>query len=302
MTSLPPHRVVSVLGVDLHWVEFGKGPPLVLLHGLCDSSWTWLSVAPALARSRRVLMLDLPGHGLSARPDASYSLEWHARMVGGWLGALGLERVDVVGHSFGGGVAQWLLLEHRACVRRLALVATGGLGREVGFPLRFASIPFFVERFGQPFMARGTKVALSAAGGAFGPEDIAQLARLNAIAGTARAFSRSVRDVIDWRGQIRHFLDRAYEVDDLPPLAVFWGEEDPLIPVRQAVESAALLEGVTLTRFAGCGHFPHRQEPERFVRELEAFLDAPSLPGARVREEAVAAYRARHPQRSSPRG
>jgi pimeloyl-ACP methyl ester carboxylesterase len=164
---VPTSSVARVGEVELHWAEAGTGRPLVLLHGLCDSHRTWFPVAPALARSRRVLMLDLAGHGESSRPNASYSLEWHATLVAAWLEKLGLEEVDLVGHSYGGGVAQWMLLEHRKRIRRLALEASGGLGREVGPSLRWASFPFFVERFGQPFMALGTTRALNAAGAAF---------------------------------------------------------------------------------------------------------------------------------------
>jgi pimeloyl-ACP methyl ester carboxylesterase len=231
-------------------------------------------VAPALARSRRVLMLDLAGHGESSRPDASYTLEWHANVVGAWLQKLSLEEIDLVGHSFGAGVAQWMLLDHRKRIRRLGLEAAGGLGREVGVALRWASVPFLVERFGQPLMAFGTIRALNAAGGAFSDDEIATLARFNAIPGTARAFSRSVRDVINGLGQSRHFLDRAHEVPSLPPIALFWGEDDPLIPVSHGVRAAASLEGITLTRFPSVGHFPHRRMPSRFVEALLAFLDA----------------------------
>jgi pimeloyl-ACP methyl ester carboxylesterase len=280
---VPGSDFVRVQGVDLHWSELGRGRPLVLLHGLCDSHRTWFPVAPALARSRRVLMLDLAGHGESSRPDASYTLDWHANLVGEWLEKLGLAEVDIVGHSFGGGVAQWMLLHHRKRVRRLGLESAGGLGREVGVALRWASFPFFVERFGQPFMSFGTTRSLNAAGGAFSEEEIAILAHYNAAPGTARAFSRSVRDVINGWGQHRHFLDRAHEVPSLPPIAIFWGEDDSLIPVAHGVEAASLLEGATLTRFPGVGHFPHRQEPVRYVQALEAFLDAPALLGARLR-------------------
>jgi pimeloyl-ACP methyl ester carboxylesterase len=280
---VPTSHFARIGEVDLHWAELGAGPPLVLLHGLCDSHRTWFPVAPALARSRRVLMLDLAGCGESSRPDASYTLDWHADIVGGWLGALGLDEVDLVGHSFGGGVAQWMLLKHRARVRRLGLESSGGLGREVGPALRWASFPFFVERFGQPFMRFGTTRALNAAGGAFSREEIAILARYNGMPGTARAFSRSVRDVINGWGQHRNFLDRAYEVPALPPVAIFWGDRDPLIPVAHGVEAASLIDGANLTRFPGVGHFPHRQVPARFVQVLEAFLDAPRLPNARLK-------------------
>jgi pimeloyl-ACP methyl ester carboxylesterase len=275
-------RSARVQGVDIKWAELGTGRPMVLLHGLCDSHRSWSRVAPALARSRRVLMPDLAGHGQSARPDASYTLEWHAGVIGAWVEALGLDDVDLVGHSYGGGVAQWMLLAHRARIRRLALVATGGLGREVGVALRLASIPHVVEHLGQPFMARGTHLALNATG-AHTADEIAALSRINALPGTARAFARSVRDVIDWRGQHRHFLDGAQQLGTLPPIALFWGEEDTLIPIAHAIETLAALERATLTRFSGCGHFPHRQEPGQFVRALEAFVDAPLGEGARVR-------------------
>lgn len=265
-----------VEGCRLHWAELGDGPPLVLLHGLCDSHRTWLKAAPSLARSRRVLMLDLAGHGLSDRPDASYSLDWHAHLVGAWLDQLGLEKVDLVGHSYGGGVALWMmLLEQRARIRKLALVAAGGLGRDVCVPLRLASVPVVVERFGQPFMARGTSLALRSASSAYDSEEIARLASMNATAGTARAFSRTVRDVINWRGQHRHVLDRGGDVARWPPVALFWGERDPVIPIAHATATASLLGDAHLTRFPEAGHFPHRQMPTEFVRALEAFLDGP---------------------------
>jgi pimeloyl-ACP methyl ester carboxylesterase len=253
------------------------------LHGLCDSHRTWLKVAPMLARSRRVLMLDLAGHGLSERPDASYALEWHARIVGAWLEKLGLNGVDLVGHSFGGGVALWMmLLQQRSRVRRLALVAAGGLGRDVSLALRLASLPYVVERFGQPFMARGTRMALSSAGSAYESDEISRLSSMNAVPGTARAFARSVRDVIDWRGQHRHLLDGGSEVAALPPVALFWGERDDVIPIAHATEAVCLLGGAPLTRFAGCGHFPHRQAPTDFACALEGFLNAPLALAARA--------------------
>jgi pimeloyl-ACP methyl ester carboxylesterase len=272
-------ELMFVDGCRLHWASLGRGPPVVLLHGLADSHGTWSKAAPMLAQNRRVLMLDLAGHGLSDRPDVSYSLEWHARVVNGWLDALGLVSVDLVGHSYGGGVAlQMMALGGHARIRKLALVAAGGLGRDVSLGLRLASLPFIVEHFGQPFMARGTTLALSAAGSAYDKHEIARLASMNARAGTARAFARSVRDVIDWRGQHRHLRDGGRDFAGLPPIALLWGERDPVIPIAHATEAARLLGGAPITRFASCGHFPHRQQPGQFVRALERFLDAHATP------------------------
>jgi pimeloyl-ACP methyl ester carboxylesterase len=282
-----PGYFTSVDGVLVHWHEMGEGnanvneqPPLVLLHGIGDSHRTWLSVAPMLARSRRVLMPDLVGHGLSGRPDASYSLDWHARIIGLWLfERLRLDRVDVVGHSYGGGVAQWMLLHEQAArIRSLGLVAAGGLGREVTSALRLAAIPHLVEQLGQPFMAPGTWLAVAAAGGTYSLPEIVRLSLMNGRRGTARAFGRSVRDVIDVRGQRRGYFQHVHEISRVPPIGLFWGEADPVIPISHAVKAAPHLGegGARLTRFARLGHYPHREDPKRFASALDAFLTTTS--------------------------
>jgi pimeloyl-ACP methyl ester carboxylesterase len=144
---------VMVEGVRLHWSEAGEAsdtPPVVLLHGLNNSCLSWSRAAALLAVDRRVLMLDLPGHGQSERPDSGYELDWYARIIARWLETVGIEQADIVGHSFGGGIAQMLLLECPKRVRRLVLVAPGGLGKGVGWGLRLASFSRVVEYLGQP--------------------------------------------------------------------------------------------------------------------------------------------------------
>lgn len=265
---------VNVQGTEIFHAEAGSGRPVVLLHGLSDTHRTWSKILPALAANHRVLMLDLPGCGLSGRPNESYALDWQAKMLGAWLETMQLEDVDLVGHSYGGGVAQFALLAHRTRVRRLALIASGGLGREVSLELRLASLPHLLELFGQPFMSAGTSLALRAVGAAIDREDAEWMSEANAKPGTARALARTVRDVIDWRGQRRNFLDHVEEVADLPPIALFWGARDRVIPVKHAFASTKLLSNVPVTVFPHCGHFPHQQRPDELGRALLAFLDA----------------------------
>ncbi len=273
-------------GVPLHWVEFGEPSgltPIVLLHGLNDSHATWQRIAPELARDRLVIALDLPGHGRSGRPDASYELAWYARVVGRWLEASGLDQVDVVGHSFGGGVAQMLLLEHARRVRRLVLAAAGGLGKEIAIALRLASLPHLVEHFGQPFMALGTRLALGAACEGLARAHIDERSALNARRGTARAFARTVRDIIDWRGQRRTFLARAHELPALPPIAVLWGDRDRIIPAAHGRALAGAVEGLHFRELAGCGHYLHHDDPTAFTAAVRDALDAPAWPAMRLR-------------------
>jgi pimeloyl-ACP methyl ester carboxylesterase len=278
------HAFTDVDGVRLHWAELGERSeraPIVLIHGLTDSHLTWRKAGEELARDRLVLMPDLPGCGLSGRPNASYELEWHSRIIARWLEQLGLfsdgslGSVDVVGHSYGGGVAQMLLLACPERIRRMVLAASGGLGREVGFWLKFATFPHFVERYGQPFMAFGTRRALGAWRDAAEQRDVEALSAMNAERGTARAFSRTVRDVIGFGGQTRHFLHRAHEVKVLPPIAVLWGERDTLIPIAHGKTFVEHVDGAQFTSFPDCGHYLHQDRPVAFADAVRAFLDAP---------------------------
>ena len=119
-----------------------------------------------------------------------------------------------------------------------------------------------------------------ATGGAFSQEDGAKRSAMNARGGSARAFSRTVRDIIDWRGQRRSFLERPPDLA-LPPIAVFWGDRDAVIPISHARSLAQSMDGVPLTVFDGCGHYPHHQQPEAFARAVGGFLDDPWALAAR---------------------
>jgi pimeloyl-ACP methyl ester carboxylesterase len=187
-------------------------------------------------------MPDLCGHGLSSRPDASYSLEWHAQILADWLSELGLSQVDLAGHSYGGGVAQWMLLEHGDCIRRLALVAPGGLGREVSLALRLAALPRIIEVLGQPFMAPGTFIALQALR-SYSRTEVMGLSLMNGRRGTARAFYRSLRNVVDIGGQRRGFFQHVHQLSQLPPIQFFWGDADPVIPIAHAIDALRSIDG-----------------------------------------------------------
>ncbi len=123
---MPPRgRFVSVAGERIHVLEQGQGPPLLLIHGLCGQMGNFThSLVSRLASDHRVIVFDRPGSGHSSRAaDADGSLVRQAALVAELIGALGLERPAVVGHSLGGAVALMLALNHPARVRTLALVA-----------------------------------------------------------------------------------------------------------------------------------------------------------------------------------
>ena len=284
MTSaaVEKHRQLDVGEVNLHWTEVGEGPPLLLLHGLNDSHRTWREIWPRMP-GRRVLMLDLPGHGMSGRPDAPYTLDWNATQVARWIEQLDLRDLDVVGHSYGGGVAQWLLLKSRSRIRRLALLSSGGLGKDVYPWLRLASMPFLIEAYGQRWMAPIAGFAMARATTSDARAEIALLVSYLRQPGSARAFSRTVRDVIRWRGQTRNLFDRVSEVAELPPVRLFWGARDIILPISHGIATAAALENCELVQFENSGHFVHWEEPERFANALRVFLEMPNAPAIHLR-------------------
>lgn len=271
----PTKHIAKINGIKLHWLSLGSDdsrPPVVMLHGLSDCARTWLPIGKKLAVDRRVFIPDLPGHGLSERSDASYELAWYAQTMAAWMAFLDIQHADLVGHSFGGGIALVMLLNCRERIRRLALVSSGGLGQEISFALRLASVPFLVENLGQPLMAVCTRIALNLSRDGRSAKEINALCKLNDRQGSARVFSRTVRDVIDWRGQRRNYQEHIHKIRDLPPTLVLWGAKDPIIPAAHAASFAQSLGNVKLALFENSGHYPHYQEAQLFHKQLRDFL------------------------------
>lgn len=290
MSMIGTPHLTTANDTTVAWSELGSGTPLVLLHGLAESHRTWRLVAPKLASRFRVLMLDLPGHGLSARPEAPYTVKWYADTVAAWMQAIGLERADVCGHSLGGGIAQWMLIEHRERINRLALSAAGGLGSEVSAALRLATLRFAAPFLESPLFGSGTRIFMRWASRSFAlreAREVERLAELNAAPNSGLAFRRTVAGCIDIHGQQLLTWHHIHRASSLPPMALFWGERDSIIPVRHAHEAGRRLENVTVTVYPNCGHSLHLETPELFARDLASFLEERGRAPARLRTAMV---------------
>ncbi len=122
----PAARFVAVDGRQVYVEQAGAGDAVVLLHGFGESSYTWRRLIPELARSFRVVAIDLNGFGWTERPrdPLSYTREGQERLILGVLGALGIERAQFVGHSYGGGLLLFLASRHPERLRSMVLVDT----------------------------------------------------------------------------------------------------------------------------------------------------------------------------------
>jgi pimeloyl-ACP methyl ester carboxylesterase len=257
----------------------GKGPVLLLVHGMAGSSVTWRYVMPTLAERFTVLAPDLLGQGESDKPRGEYSLGAHANTLRDLLDALDHRRATVVGQSLGGGVAMQLAYQFPERCERLVLVDSGGLGREVTLYLRMLTLPGFEYVFPLFCTPRlrdtGNAIAswLGRAGVQSTParEEVWRSYASLADAESRRAFFRSLRDVIDLGGQAVSALGRLYRASRLPTLIV-WGAKDPFIPVSHAIAAHEAIPGSRLEIFEGVGHYPHCEAPERFVEVLIDFI------------------------------
>ncbi|HEY8156794.1 MAG TPA: alpha/beta fold hydrolase [Myxococcota bacterium] len=275
---MTPHTL-SLNGERVVYRTAGQGPVLLLVHGMAGSSETWRRVMPPLAERFTVLAPDLLGQGESEKPRGDYSLGAHANMLRDLLDALGHERVTIVGQSLGGGVAMQFAYQFPERCERLVLVDSGGLGREVTFFLRVLTVPGFESVFPlicAPWVrVAGNRVAswLGRAGMRPAPASQEVWRSFASLADTEsrRAFFRSLRDVIDFKGQAVSALGRLYRAAHLPTLIV-WGAQDPFIPVSHAVAAHQAIPGSRLEIFDGVGHYPHCEAPERFVEVLVDFI------------------------------
>jgi pimeloyl-ACP methyl ester carboxylesterase len=266
-------------GHHVFYRSAGSGPVIVLVHGLTSTSATWANVLPYLAEQFTVIAPDLLGHGESAKPRGDYSLGAYASGVRDLLIALGHERATFVGHSLGGGVAMQLAYQFPEHCDRLVLVSSGGLGREIGLLLRAATLPG--SELVLPLLVNDQLIGAGRAVGRLLGRvglrvhtDLGEVLRGHASLsdGEARsAFLHTLRTIVDPLGQRVDASDRLYLAQAVPFL-VMWGERDPIIPVEHARAAHRLVPGSRLEIFPDAGHFPHLDDPLRFVRLLTDFM------------------------------
>jgi pimeloyl-ACP methyl ester carboxylesterase len=279
-------RFLELHGDRVAYRDEGSGDALLLIHGMAGSSETWRAVLPQLAKKYRVIAPDLLGHGQSAKPRGDYSLGAFAASLRDLLDELGVAQATIVGHSLGGGVAMQFFYQHPDYCRRLVLIASGGLGTDVGLILRVLSAPgaeFVLPIIApRPVLDVGNKVRswLSAAGirSPRGAEIWNSYSSLSDRQ-TRHSFLRTLRSVVDYRGQAVSAISRLQLAADLPVMAI-WGDNDSIIPVDHGYAAQDARQGSRLEVLGGIGHFPQVEAPMEVVDLIEDFIattDRPAL-------------------------
>ncbi|MEX2193879.1 MAG: alpha/beta fold hydrolase [Thermoleophilaceae bacterium] len=274
-------REIELHGHRLIYRTAGVGPPVVLIHGMLNSSRHWEEVALRLAEDHRVIAPDLIGHGDSTAPRGDYSLGAHAAGIRDLLAAIGTERASIVGHSLGGGVAMQYFWQFPQRVERLALVSSGGLGHEVSPLLRGAALPGVSALLWAVAHPRLSS-ALGTLGGRLRErgnrsgvyvEAFARAVRPLQPPGAREAFLQTLRAVIDVRGQRVSARDRLYLLADRMPTLIVWGERDHTIPLDHGRAAHRAIPGSRFETLPRAAHFPHLEDPEGLAAVLREFLE-----------------------------
>lgn len=265
-------------GEQVAYLDEGSGEVILLLHGIAGSSQTWRSLIGPLSRNYRVVAPDLLGHGNSTKPRSDYSLGALSVLVRDILDQLGVTRATIVGHSLGGGIAMQFVYQHPDYVKRLVLIASGGLGPDVGLLLRAATLPgaelVLPVIAARRLLAPGDRAwAWLRKMGVQAPRGEQMWGHYSSLSDgpTRRAFLRTLRSVVDHRGQAVSALNRLNARTDFPVMTI-WGDRDTIIPVTHAYAAREIRPDVRLEVLTGVGHFPHAERPLEVSALIEDFI------------------------------
>ncbi len=257
-------REIEAGGRRLRVLETGEGGiPVVLVHGFGADLGSWMFVQPSLARGRRTVALDLPGHGGSTKDVGSGDRKTMTVVLAGALEALGIGRAHLVGHSLGGAIAASLAIARPASVASLTLIASAGLGAEINRSF----IEGFVRAERRKEVAELLGVLIHDPGAVSRRmvEDVLRYKRLDgvpeALAAIAAAWFADGRQAVDLRAEIA-----ALDI----PIQAIWGETDRVIPASHA---KSLPKSAAVHVLAGTGHMPHMER----AGEVSQLIDRVAL-------------------------
>lgn len=274
-------RWVQVQGRPVNVLDVNPGsgrPAVVFLHGLAGCWQNWLENLAPLAADHRVIAIDLPGFGESPMPARAISVPGYARIVVELLDELGIDRATIVGNSMGGFVGCEIAIRYPQRVERLVLVAGAGLSlrhmrheRRRGPRARLENLLFF----GLGRLARHTDLVVRS-------RHLRRALLLLIVAHPERLSGPLIVEQAHGAGKpgFDDALDAmiAYPIRDrlgeiACPALIVWGEEDRLVPVRDAAEFEWLIGDARKVVYRDTGHMVMLERPDRFNADLRAFLE-----------------------------
>ncbi|HEY4350235.1 MAG TPA: alpha/beta hydrolase [Paraburkholderia sp.] len=268
-------KFVKIMGADVHYVDEGHGDTIVMIHGFASSLHTWNRIADELKQQHRVIRIDLPPFGVtgplrSTNGDIeTMNLPTYRRFIDTFVQALGIARASFIGNSLGGLIAWDYAVRHREAVERLVLIDSAG------FPMK---LPIYIGLFNNALVRISSPWWL--------PEAIVKSALRSVYGDPRKLDAATLRRYVDFFhgedtraaiGKMVPTLDfNQIDTDALKkldvPTLVLWGAKDRWIPTAHAAEFASRIAGAKSVMYAGLGHIPMEEAPERVMADLRGFL------------------------------
>ncbi len=268
--------------VRIHWREHGEGPPLLLVHGLMTTSYSWRYVLDDLGARFRLVIPDLPGCGRSDKPAGRYTAAAMAEAIGGIQRALDLRGCAAIGNSLGGYLCMRLALADPGAFSRLINVHSPGVpDARLRLLHRAMAVPGIAGALA--WWVRGRPQRWAHANVHYWDEGLKSLEEAReygdplATPEGSRAFTRWLGDTLDpaaMRGFVAELEARRRDRRGFPvPLCLVYARRDPMVPPRVGVELAALVPDAEMHWLEDSSHFAHVDSPERLVPLCLEFLE-----------------------------
>lgn len=264
-------KTVLAGGIKVNYHDYGKGDPVVLIHGSGPgvTAWAnWRLVLPKLAPHRRAIAPDIVGFGYTERPEGfEFTMDTWGKHLVDFLDALNLEKVDLVGNSFGGALALWLAIHHPERIRKLILM--GAVGTEFKITKGLDTV------WGYQPSIEAMRVGINSFvyNKAIATEDLVKMRYEASIRpGYQETFGRMFpaprQKSVDMMAS-KYADIAAIQHDTL----IIHGREDEIIPTETSTTLFQLIPNAQLHMFGKCGHWTQIEQNDRFVAVVEAFLE-----------------------------
>jgi len=273
---MPVHTVL-VHGHQIAYLDVGEGQPVILIHGFGGSMWQWEYQQHALSQHFRVLTLDLPGAGLSDKPDIDYRPDQMLDYFVRFMDAAKIPQATLVGNSMGAGLAIGMALTHPTRVDKLVLI--DGLPQHVMKKLTSPSVRRALETSAPPWLVSFGNMLF----GGLMIESILQEIVHDPALLTPAVIERSnrnrqrpglIKPILTARESLplweSGFAARLGEITH--PTLVVWGEEDRVFPIAVGEEIHHTIKGSRFVRIPTAGHIPQWERPDRVNRELITYI------------------------------
>jgi pimeloyl-ACP methyl ester carboxylesterase len=263
---------VCIDGLDIHYLTGGKGEPLIIVHGGSSGASAWVKNLEVLARKYTIYMPDMPGFGSSQTYEGDYSIPKMVEFIDNFAQCLELPNFFLMGHSLGGGISLHYVMKYPEKIRKLVLVSSLCLGKEIAWWVRLSSLTLKWQGFGKAIVSLFNGIKYVAR----------RLGRWEIVAPVSHASVQIGSYISSFTEQTVVLLSQLPSI--MVPTLVVWGAKDPVVPSAQAYAAAELIPDCQVKVFANTGHGVFSERINEFSSVLAGFLDQESLsdPGYKI--------------------